>query len=123
MSGFKDRRISRAGLRELKDGIELLPCIRSLNLSNNAITDDFDKEVLEIFDLTKIKAIDLSFNHMKQLGMQIGRKLRDEITHISWIDLTMNDFDKYYEEDTKPIKEGENRNGRIGRDARDPKDA
>ena len=55
--------------------------------------------------------------------MQIGRKLRDEINHISWIDLTMNDFDKYYEEDTKPIKEGENRNGRIGRDSRDPKDA
>lgn len=55
--------------------------------------------------------------------MQIGRKLRDEITHINWIDLTMNDFDKYYEEDTKPIKEGENRGGRIGRDARDPRDA
>ena len=55
--------------------------------------------------------------------MQIGRKLRDEITHINWIDLTMNDFDKYYEEDTKPIKEGENRNGRIGRDSRDPRDA
>ena len=103
--------------------MDLLPCIRSLNLSHNAITDDFDKEVLEIFDMTKIKAIDLSFNHMKQLGMQIGRKLRDEITHISWIDLTMNDFDKYYEEDTKPIKEGENRNGRIGRDSRDPRDA
>ena len=57
------------------------------------------------------------------MGMQIGRKLRDEITHINWIDLTMNDFDKYYEEDTKPIKEGENRGGRIGRDAKDPRDS
>ena len=62
LSGFKDRRISRSGLRELLDGIELLPCIRSLNLSNNGITDDFDKEVLALFDIPKIKAIDLSFN-------------------------------------------------------------
>jgi hypothetical protein len=93
LSGFKDRRISRSGLRELLDGIELLPCIRSLNLSNNGITDDFDKEVLALFDQTKIKAIDLSFNRMKALGMQIGKKLRDEVLHISWIDVTMNDFD------------------------------
>ena len=50
LSGFKDRRISRSGLRELLDGIELLPCLRSLNLSNNGITDDFDKEVLALFE-------------------------------------------------------------------------
>ena len=94
MSGFKDRRISRSGLRELIDGVELMPCIRSLNLSNNNITDDFDKEVLALFDMPKIKAIDLSFNKMKALGMAIGKKLRDEITHITWIDVTMNDFDQ-----------------------------
>jgi Leucine-rich repeat (LRR) protein len=69
LSGFKERRISRSGIRELLDGLELLPCIRSLNLSNNGITDDFDKEILAIFDLHKIKAIDLSFNHMKALGL------------------------------------------------------
>jgi len=81
-------------LRELLDGIELLPCIRSLNLSNNAITDEFDKEVLALFDLSKIKAIDLSFNNMKALGMQIAKKLRDEVVHITWLDMTMNDFDR-----------------------------
>jgi len=93
LSGFKDRRISRSGLKELLDGIELLPCIRSLNLSNNGITDDFDKEVLQLFDVTKIKAVDLSHNNLRQLGLQIGKKLRDEVSHISWVDLTMNDFD------------------------------
>ena len=67
--------------------------MRSLNLSNNGITDDFDKEVLELFSLTKIKAINLSFNSMKTLGLQIGKKMRDEVTHINWIDMTMNDFD------------------------------
>lgn len=81
-------------MRELLDGIELLPCIRSLNLSNNAITDEFDKEVLALFDLSKIKAIDLSFNNMKALGMQIAKKLRDEVVHITWLDMTMNDFDR-----------------------------
>ena len=93
LSGFSQRRISRSGLRELLDGLELLPCMRSLNLSNNGITDDFDKEVLELFSLTKIKAINLSFNSMKTLGLQIGKKMRDEVTHINWIDMTMNDFD------------------------------
>ena len=81
-------------MRELLDGIELLPCIRSLNLSNNGITDEFDKEVLALFDLSKIKAIDLSFNNMKALGMQIAKKLRDEVFHITWLDMTMNDFDR-----------------------------
>ena len=93
LSGFKEKRISRSGLRELIDGIELLPCIRSLNLSKNGITDDFDKEILALFDIQKIRAINLSNNNMKQLGMQIGRKLREEAQHIAWIDLTMNDFD------------------------------
>ena len=65
LSGFKERRISRSGLRELLDGLELMPCIRSLNLSNNGINDEFDKEVLAIFDLKQIKAINLSFNHIR----------------------------------------------------------
>ena len=69
LSGFKERRISRSGLRELLDGLELMPCMRSLNLSNNGITDEFDREILALFDNTKIKAIDLSFNNLKTLGM------------------------------------------------------
>ena len=93
LSGFKERRISRSGLRELLDGLEILPCIRSLNLSNNGITDEFDKEVLAIFDLNKIKAINLSFNNLKTLALQIAKKLRDEVFHITWLDMTMNDFD------------------------------
>ena len=93
LSGFKERRISRSGLRELLDGLEILPCIRSLNLSNNGITDEFDKEVLAIFELSKIKAINLSFNNLKTLALQIAKKLRDEVFHITWLDMTMNDFD------------------------------
>jgi hypothetical protein len=30
---------------------------------------------------------------MKKLGFDIGRKLKDECTHIQWIDLTQNNFD------------------------------
>ena len=44
--------------------------------------------------MPKIKSIDLSSNYMKKLGSAIGRKMRDEIGHIRWIDLTMNDFDQ-----------------------------
>jgi len=69
LSGFKERKFSRSGLRELLDGMELLPCMRSLNLSNNGITDEFDREILALFEMTKIKAIDLSFNNLKALGL------------------------------------------------------
>ena len=98
LSGFRDRRISRSGLRELLDGLELMPCIRSLNLSNNGIIDDYSNEILELFGITKIKAINLSGNLMKNLGREIGNKMKDgggsgAITHIQWLDVTMNDFD------------------------------
>ena len=63
-------------------------------MSNNGITDDYQAEILSFFDMTKIKSIDLSRNYMKKLGLAIGKKMRDEINHIKWIDLTMNDFDK-----------------------------
>ena len=94
LSGFESQRVTRAGLRELVEGIELLPCIRSLNLSRNGLTDDCDKEILDLFSITKLRAINLSFNNLKKLGFHIGKKMRDEITHINWIDMTMNDFDK-----------------------------
>ena len=93
LSGFKEMGLSRSGLRELLDGVELLPCLRSLNLSRNNIGDEFDKEILAFFDIPKIRAINLSHNNMNKLGLDIGKKLRDEITHINWLDLTMNQFD------------------------------
>lgn len=94
LSGFRERRFSRSGLKELLDGLELLPCVRSINLSHNGITDDYDKEVLALFDMDKIKAIDLSFNFIsKSLANMIGKKLSTERAHINWLDLTMNQFD------------------------------
>jgi hypothetical protein len=60
---------SRVSIRQLLDGLELLPCIRSLSLRNNAINDDFEKEIVAIFDNKKIVAVDLSQNHM---GPKLG---------------------------------------------------
>lgn len=92
LSGFRLRRFSRAGMKELIEGLILLPCIRSVSLRNNGITDEFDREISEILTLPKIKCIDLSGNNMVKLGSIIGRKLKDEVSHIQWIDLTKNDF-------------------------------
>jgi hypothetical protein len=86
LSGFKT--VSRSSLKELLEAIELLPCLRSLSLRDNGITDDHDKEVLSIFDNKSIVKVDLSQNLMKKLGGQIGKKLKDECSHITWIDLT-----------------------------------
>ena len=39
LSNFKHRGFSRAGLRELVTGIEMLPCIRTVVLRSNGISD------------------------------------------------------------------------------------
>lgn len=92
LSGFKDRKFSRAVMKELLDGLSLLPCIRTISLKNNGITDEYEQEILELFNIQKIKCIDLSNNKINKLGGLIGKKLRDECTHIQWIDLTQNEF-------------------------------
>ncbi|CDW87985.1 UNKNOWN [Stylonychia lemnae] len=92
LSGFRHKRFSRSGMKELIEGLQLLPCIRTLCLRNNGITDECDREILEIFSIVKIRCIDLSKNNMVKLGGMIGKKLKDEVTHIQWIDLTQNDF-------------------------------
>ena len=82
ISGYSFKRFSRSGMKELLEGLALLPCIRTVVLRDNGIDDDCEREVLELFNITKIKCIDLSNNKMQKLGMMIGKKLKDEVTHI-----------------------------------------
>ena len=91
LSGFAE--VSRSGIKELLESIEQLPCLKSLSLRNNRINDEYSNEILSIFDNKSITTIDLSQNFMKKLGMDIGKKLKDECSHVTWIDLTQNDFD------------------------------
>jgi len=92
LSGFKFLRFSKAGLQELIMGIDRLPCIRAVSLKNNGIADEHDREILALMSIQKIKSLDLSCNSMEKMGGQIGKKLRDEVTHFTWIDLTQNLF-------------------------------
>jgi hypothetical protein len=80
LSGFRYKKFSRAGFKELLEGLAILPCIRTVCLRNNGITDEYDREVLELFSIVKIKCIDLSKNNMQKLGGMIGKKLKDECT-------------------------------------------
>lgn len=82
LSGFRYKRFSRSAMKELLEGLALLPCIRTVCLRDNGITDECDREILELFSITKIKCIDLSKNNMVKLGGMIGKKLKDEVTHI-----------------------------------------
>lgn len=45
-----------------------------------------------LFTIEKLQYIDLSNNNMNKLGGLIGKKLRDDVKHIKWLDLTQNDF-------------------------------
>jgi len=96
LSGFVNKRISRAGMRELIEGMELMPCVRTVCLRNNGITDDLEKEVIDIFRIKGITSIDLSQNKMKKLGGYIGRILKEGDLKLKWLDLTQN----YFSEDS-----------------------
>lgn len=50
LSGFRGHGVSRSALKELVDGIEGLPCLRSVNLSNNGLTDECEREIMALFD-------------------------------------------------------------------------
>ena len=82
LSGFRRRRFSRSGMKELIEGLQILPCIRSLRLADNGINDEFEREILEIFQISKIKCLDLSNNNMEKLGGSIGKALKDGCNHI-----------------------------------------
>lgn len=88
LSGFRTTGVSRSSLKELIDGLDGLPCIRSINLRNNGLTDDYEREILALFDYQKVRSIDLSQNCLKKVPAAIGKKLRDEVSHIMWLDLT-----------------------------------
>ena len=60
LSGFHSMNISRSGIKELLESLELMPCMRSLSLRNNNITDEFEHEILSIFDNKTITNVDLS---------------------------------------------------------------
>lgn len=92
LSGFKNLRFSKAGMQDLVGGISNLPCIRAIILRHNGIGDEHEKEVLQLLSVTKLRAVDLSHNEIENLGGKIGRKLRDEVTHLSWFDITQNLF-------------------------------
>ena len=62
LSGFANKRFSRSVLKELVEGLSLLPCIRSIALRNNGINDDCEREILDLFRIPRVKCIDLSGN-------------------------------------------------------------
>lgn len=92
LSGHLDA--TRSSIKDLLESIELMPGLRALSLRNCNLSDDVDKEILSIFDIKTLTKVDLSQNHLKKTGMLIGKKLKDEVQHISWIDLTQNEFDQ-----------------------------
>ncbi len=84
---FKYRGFTRAALRELVSGIEMLPCIRTVVLRHNGITDDCLPELTDLLSVNRIKSIDLSQNELERAGgREIARKLKEEVTNLQWIE-------------------------------------
>lgn len=62
-------------------------------LRDNGINEECEAEVLELFSIFNVKCIDLSKNSIgPRLASMIGKKLKDEVAHIQWLDLTQNEF-------------------------------
>jgi len=72
LSGFNGRGVTWSAMKELIEGISLLPNIKKLTLKNNGINDDFIEEIVQIFELEKLISIDLSSNNIQKVGDVIG---------------------------------------------------
>lgn len=90
LSGFQGRGVTRAALKELIEGINLMPNVKMLKLKNNGLTDDFVEEIEQIFEMEKLKSIDLSCNNFIKVGDVIGQKMKEKIKHIQFLDMTLN---------------------------------
>lgn len=90
LSGFAGKGVTRSALKELINGISLLPNISVLKLTKNDLSDDYIEEIESIFELTHIKSIDLSGNLFKRIGDVIGPRLKDEWIHIQYLDFSLN---------------------------------
>lgn len=78
LSGFRSKRFSRAALRELVDGVALLPAIRSVILQDNGLTDECESEILDLISLPMVKCVDLSRNNItEKMAAAIGKLMRD----------------------------------------------
>jgi len=72
LSGFQGRGVTRAALKELIEGINLMPNVKMLKLKNNGLTDDFVEEIEQSFEMEKLKSIDLSCKNFIKVGDVIG---------------------------------------------------
>lgn len=82
LSGFHGWGVTRAALKELIDGVNLLPNVKMIKLWNNGLNDDFVEEIEQIFEIDKIKSIDLQGNTLMKVGDVIGQKMKEKIKHI-----------------------------------------
>ena len=90
ISNFAGKGVTRAAMTELLDSIQYLPNLKFLKLQNNGLTDEFMDEILRIFDYKQIVAIDLSKNLLNETGNKIGFLMKTDITHVEYLDLTLN---------------------------------
>ena len=83
LSGFSKKRFSRAALRELVEGVALLPAIRSIVLQDNGINEECESEILDLISLPMVRCVDLSRNKISEkMAASIGKLLRDGVQHI-----------------------------------------
>jgi hypothetical protein len=79
LSGFAMKGFNRSLLREVLQTLPQLPCLRAVSLRNNNIDEEYEREVLSIFEHKQIQSIDLSRNMIgKKLAADIGKTLRDQ---------------------------------------------
>jgi Ran GTPase-activating protein (RanGAP) involved in mRNA processing and transport len=62
-------------------------CLSTIVLRNNGINDSNVDELEVLFKMNRIKKIDLSQNDIDKAGAStIGKILKTEVTHLTWIE-------------------------------------
>ena len=79
LSGFAGKGFTRSLLKEVLQALPMMHSLRAVTLRSNNINDEFDREILSLFEHKQIQNIDLSRNMIcKKLAADIGKTLRDQ---------------------------------------------
>lgn len=90
LSNYKDKGITKEGLKKVSDGLKMLRSVEVLDLSNNNLEDYFIAEILDFISNDTIKRINLKQNNLTKVSGKKIYQLLKNLKHLEYFDIRYN---------------------------------